>query len=600
MNSSCTLRMALLIACLALPLQIFAAAPAAAPDTAATGSAKALFSEYWETALQDNPEMATMLGDKRYSDRWHDLSPAAVAKRKTDHLAFDKKINDIDLTALGSEDQISLAILRYKSHQKVVQDAIFGTLPFSADDAPFQVTQMDGIQLGIPRLLNATPLKTGADFDTLNRRLTALPAHIDQIIGALRAGMASGWMPAAVALPKVPEQFDPLLVSALERNPIYQPFLKMPDSIAKADQDRLRAAAGATITQNVVPALKKLKTFLADEYLPAASNNIAASTLPGKMAYYQARLTAANTTSMTPQQIHQTGLDEVARIEKAMLEVIKESGFKGTPAEFNTFMNSDPQFFFASAEAMLASYRDIAKRIDARMPEQFETLPRQPYGIRAMLPSEGDGPEHYTPGALDNSRAGYFEANVNNLKRRASWSMEDLVLHEAVPGHHLQIARSSELTDLPTFRRSYRDSGYSEGWALYAESLGYDMGMYTTPYTRYGFLSSQMFRACRLVVDTGMHAFGMTREQAIAYLVQHAAVTHDFAVAEVDRYIVWPGQATAYKLGQLQILALRNKAEKALGAKFDVRKFNNQIVDHGGLPLEILNSVVNQWISAQQ
>ena len=588
---------ALLITCLLLPVQSFAA-----PDPAASAgvAANSLFTEYWETLLQDNPESATMLGDKRYSDRWHDLSPATVAKRKADHLTFDKKLNAIDLASLNAEDQISLSILRYKSHQKVVQDAIFGDLPFSADDGPFQVTQMDGIQLGIPRLLNATPLKSSADFEMLIKRLNALPAYVDQIIACLRAGMASGWMPAAVALPRVPAQFDPLLVSRVENNPIYKPFLTMPDSITKPEQEKFRAAAAQTLNQQILPALTRLKTFLATEYLPAASKDIAASHLPGKMAYYQARLTASNTTSMTPEQIHQTGLDEVARIEKAMLDVIRESGFKGTPAEFNTFMNSDPQFFFASAEAMLTSYRDIAKRIDARMPEQFETLPRQPYGIRAMLPSEGDGPEHYTPGALDNTRAGYFEANVNNLKRRASWSMEDLVLHEAVPGHHLQIARSSELTGLPTFRRAYRDSGYSEGWALYAESLGYDMGMYTTPYTRYGFLSSQMFRACRLVVDTGMHAFGMTREQAIDYLVQHAAVTHDFAVAEVDRYIVWPGQATAYKLGQLQILALRNKAEKALGAKFDVRKFNNQVVDHGGLPLEILNTVVNQWISAQQ
>ena len=216
-----------------------------------------------------------------------------------------------------------------------------------------------------------------------------------------------------------------------------------------------------------------------------------------------------------------------------------------------------------------------------------------------MLPAEGDGPEHYTAGALDGSRAGYFEANVNNLKRRASWSMEDLVLHEAVPGHHLQIARAAELTGVPTFRRDYRNAGYSEGWALYAESLGADLGMYATPYTRYGYLSSEMFRACRLVIDTGIHAFGMTRDQAIRYLVEHAAVTEAFATAEVDRYIVWPGQATAYKLGQLEIHALREKAHAALGAKFDVRQFNNEIIDHGGLPLDILNAEVEGWIARQ-
>lgn len=568
-------------------------------EKSATVQANALFDSYWQDMMADFPEKATRVGDKRYSDRWHDVSYKAVAKRRANRRDFENKLNHVDIAALDDNDRLSMSILRYVVHQSAALDAMYGDLPFSADDAPFAITQMNGIQFDLPALLRATPLKTIADYETLIKRLDALPAHLNDVTDLLRAGIKSGWMPAAISIQKVPSQFDPLLVPTLETNPIFRPFASIPSDISAADQKRLRAQAKETLQQRVLPALGKLQAFMAREYLPAASANIAASALPGKMAYYQAVLTASNTTSMTPDQIHQLGLREVDRLDQALLAVKQEAGFNGTRAEFDQFLNSDPQFFFPTAEAMLASYRDIAKRIDARLPEQFVTLPRQPYGVRAMLPAEGDGPEHYTAGALDGSRAGYFEANVNNLKRRASWSMEDLVLHEAVPGHHLQIARAAELTGVPTFRRDYRNSGYSEGWALYAESLGADLGMYSTPYTRYGYLSSEMFRACRLVVDTGIHAFGMTRDQAIRYLVEHAAVTEAFATAEVDRYIVWPGQATAYKLGQLEIHALREKAHSTLGEKFDVRQFNNEIIDHGGLPLDILNTEVDGWIARQ-
>ncbi len=559
----------------------------------------ALFDAQWEHELTESPEFATMLGDDRYSDRWHDGSPQAVAKRKADRLELEQVLKKVNEKKISAEDRISLAIMRFQVRNRIELDQVYGDLPFSADDSPFAITQMGGVQMELTPLLRGTALKTVHDYEMLIHRLDTMPAMLDDTTARLRAGMRSGWMPAAIALQRVPSQFDPLLMTSLEKNPLFVPFTHFPASIVLSDQQRLSAAARLSIERRAIPALTQLQQFLIHDYLPAASQQIAATELPGKQAYYQARLTASNTTTLTPAEIHQIGLNEVAQIETAMLAVMQESGFKGSAAEFNLFMNSDPQFFFTSADAMLASYRDIAKRIDAQLPGQFVTLPRQPYGIRAMLPAEGDGPEHYTFGALDGSRAGFFEANVNNLKRRASWSMEDLVLHEAMPGHHLQIARASELEGLPTFRRSYRNSGYSEGWALYAESLGYDLGMYTTPYTRYGFLTSQMFRACRLVVDTGIHAFGLSRDEAIHYLMEHAAVTEAFATAEVDRYIVWPGQATAYKLGQLQILALRKKAEKALGTRFDVRQFNNQVVDHGGLPLKVLNDVIDQWIVAQ-
>lgn len=576
----------------------------AATTNASTTQARALFADYWEASLQDNPERATRLGDARFSDRWHDLSAAATAKRKAEHLAFEKKLAAIDATKLDEEDRLSYDILSYVNKQRIRRDALFPNQPFSSDDGPFAITQMSGPQLDLPDLMRSTPLKSAHDYDMLIKRLATLPAYLDAVTAQLRAGMRLGMTPAAVSIRSVPSQFDPLLATPLENNPLYKPFARVANGSAPdiplAEQQSLAARGRSAVQEQAIPALAKLRAFLADEYLPAARTKIAATDLPNGAVYYQAMLEASNTTSMTPAQIHQTGLDEVARIEKEMRKTIQDAGFKGTVAEFNAFLNSDPQFFFPTAEAMLASYRDIAKRFDARLPEQFATLPRLPYGIRAMLPAEGDGPEHYSRGALDGTRAGYFEANVNNLKRRASWSMESLVAHEAMPGHHLQIARAGELTTLPTFRRAYGNSGFSEGWALYAESLGGDLGMYTTPYTRYGYLSSEIFRAVRLVVDTGMHAFGMTREEAIRYMVEHAATTEAFAIAEVDRYIVWPGQATAYKLGQLRIQALRDKAKATLGPKFDVRKFNNAIVDHGGMPLEVMNLVIDRWIAQQK
>ena len=571
--------------------------PTVAAPSATVMTARALFEQYWQDQLRDFPESATELGEARYSDRWHDVAPPAVAARRAARTAFLKKLDAIDPAKLSGEDRISWSVLHYNVKQQVALDALYGSLPFSADDSPFAVTQMNGIQLQLPALLRATPLKTAADYTTLIARLDALPAHLESVTALLKEGMRSGWMPAAVAIARVPSQFDPLLTRPIDANPIYAPFAKMPPEVAPADQTRLQALARASIETRVQPALAKLRAFLADVYLPAARSTIAATSLPGGAAFYQAMLTRNNTTAMSAEQIHKLGLQEVARLDKALVQVLQDAKFNGNLVQFNSFLNSDPQFFFASAEAMLASYRDIAKRIDARLPEQFVTLPRVPYGIRAMLPAEGDGPEHYSAGALDGSRAGYFEANVNNLKRRASWSMESLVIHEAMPGHHLQIARARELPDLPKFRRAYFNSGYGEGWALYAESLGTDLGMYTTPYTRYGYLTSEMFRACRLVVDTGMHAFGMSRADAIAYMVEHAAITPAFATAEIDRYIVWPGQATAYKLGQLKIGALREKTAAKLGSKFDVRRFNNEIVDHGALPLDVMDEVINAWIA---
>jgi uncharacterized protein (DUF885 family) len=306
------------------------------------------------------------------------------------------------------------------------------------------------------------------------------------------------------------------------------------------------------------------------------------------------------TTRLTPAEIHRIGLDEIARIRKAMEEVIASTDFKGSFADFLKFVNTDPRFTFKTPEARLAAYRDIAKRVDAELPRLFAELPRLPYGIRAMEAFEGDNSDHYSRGALDGSRAGFFEANVNNLEKRPSHEMESTLMHEAVPGHHLQIARAQELKEMPRFRRTAWYVAYGEGWALYAESLGYEMGFYKDPYQRFGALINEALRASRLVVDTGLHTMGWTREQAIKYMVENAGVNEAYATAEVDRYIVWPAQALGYKIGELRIKALRAKARAALGDKFDVRRFHNAILDDGALPLTVLETRIDEFIAREK
>ena len=303
---------------------------------------------------------------------------------------------------------------------------------------------------------------------------------------------------------------------------------------------------------------------------------------------------------MTPQQIHDIGLKEVARIRAEMEKVIASTGFQGSFADFLKFLREDPRFYFTKGEDMVAAYRDIAKRADAELPRFFAELPRLPYGIRPMEPHEGDNSDHYLQGTLDGSRAGFFMANVNNPAKRPKYDMESTLLHEAVPGHHLQIARALELKDLPQFRRAGNYTAYQEGWALYAESLGYEMGFYKDPYTRFGTLSNEILRACRLVVDTGIHSLGWTRERAIRYLLENTGSHDAYAVAEVDRYIVWPGQALGYKVGELKIKELRAKASRELGARFDLRRFHNALIDDGALPLSVLEARIEDWIRKEK
>jgi uncharacterized protein (DUF885 family) len=495
----------------ALGFTIFGSARAQPNQSAdARAQAQAIFDEYWQWVLREYPELATSVGDHRYDDRLSDQSAAAVDRRRAARVDFRDRLARVDTARLSPADRVSLRILRYQLDQAVALDKVCA--PFSCGFFDFwsPVTQLYGPQFDLPQLAQSTRFASVRDYEAYLKRLDAWPAKVDQLIVRMQTGMKLGWMPAKVAITRVPGQLGAQLDPDPTKSPEYKPFQSFPADIAPADRERLSAAGQRAIREKVIPAFRQLRAFYEDTYLPAASEKIAASSLPPGLPYYEARLAWMTTTGISPKEIHELGLSEVARIGKEMDGIVTATGFKGTRAEFQNAINTDPRFIYTNAEDMLAGYRDIAKRADAVMPRFFAELPRLPYGIRAMLPEEGDNPEHYTRGAADGSRAGYFEANVNRLSRRPKWSMETLLLHEAVPGHHLQIARAQEMHNLPDFRRNSFFMASAEGWALYAEGLGYEMGFYADPYSRFGNLSGEMHRAARLVVDTGLHAFGWT------------------------------------------------------------------------------------------
>lgn len=565
-----------------------------------TRSFRALLAEQWDLSHREFPEAATEAGDNRFNDRLSDLSPAAVERRKANDRRVQQVLAGINASELSGQDRISYDVFATLNQQAVKIDTLFGNLPFGANDNWLPVSPMSGPQDSLPSLVRQTPFATVRDYENYLQRLAAFPRQIQQIIARMQQGMASGWMPAAEAMQRVPSQLTAQMESDPGKHLAYRPFLKFPSSISQTEQRRLVQAGQRAIVTSVVPAYGKLKAFMVDSYLPASRSALGASTLPGGAAYYQMVVARETTTAMTPKEIHELGLREVARIDAEMAAVIARTGFHGNRAEFLHFINTDPQFLFTSSEKMLAAYRDIAKRADAGLPHLFAELPRTPYGIRAMEAYEGDNAEHYSRGAVDGSRAGFFEANVLNLTRRSSPTMDALLLHETVPGHHLQISRQQELTGLPDFRRNAWFTAFGEGWALYAESLGEELGMYGDPYVKFGQLSGEMHRACRLVIDTGIHAFGWNRAQSITYLEANAGLSNAYATAEVDRYIVWPGQALGYKIGELRIKALRAGATAALGSRFDLRRFHNAVIDNGVLPLDVLDQQIDAWIASEK
>src|SRR5262245_51978518 len=553
-----------------------------------------LFDLAWDFVMHSSPEFATSVGYPGLNDRWSDSSFEAIEfGRVTSHKILEALLS-IDRAQLKPSEQVNYDLARRRIEQGIEGERFHGEY--------MVVTQVGGVHQGIPQLLSYTPARNVKDYEDLLARLRGIPTVIDQTIALLDKGLQTGITPPRVTLGEVPAQVGNLLVDDPMTSPMLKAFQKFPSTIDAAEQERLKNAAVQAFREQVAPAFRKLQGYLANTYVPAARETIAMSDLPDGKAWYAYNVRQQTTTTLTPEQIHQIGLAEVKRIHQQMEELMAKTGFKGSMEEFFTFLRTDPRFFYDKPEDLLAGYRDIAKRIDPELVKIFGKLPRLPYGV-IPVPSYSEKSQttaYYESGSLAAGRPGYFNANTYDLKSRPKWEMEALTAHEAVPGHHLQISLAQEMEDVPQWRRYDDYTAFVEGWGLYAESLGGEIGLYKDPYSRFGQLTYEMWRAVRLVVDTGLHTMGWTRQQAIDYFKANAGKTeHDIEV-EVDRYIVWPGQALAYKIGELKLKELRAGAEKELGAKFDVRAFHDQVLGNGALPLDLLEKNVKAWVEREK
>jgi uncharacterized protein (DUF885 family) len=549
-----------------------------------------LFKEDWEWTLNDSPEWATYLGDNRYNDRLSDVSVEAWERRKAHSREMLDRIRRIDRSKLTGQDTTSYDLF-LRNAQIAVDGARFPT-EFMA------VSQMQGPQIEFPMLANATPFRNVRDYENYLTRLAAFPHYLDQVTALMQHGMQTGWVPPAVPLRSVAGQISGQ-TSDPSKSPLLSAFDKFPMDFPEGDRGRLKARGEQIVKNEIVPAMKKFQAFFTDVYLTKTRKEIGASSLPGGIDYYRHAIRYQTTTDLSPEQIHEIGLSEVARIRNEMEAVVAKTGFHGSFQDFLQSLRTDPKFYYTQAADLVAAYRDITKRVDGELPKFFAELPRNSYGVREIPEYEAPAQTtaYYIPGAADGSRAGMFYVNTYKLETRPKYEMEALTLHEAVPGHHLQISRAQELKDLPEFRRNGGYTAYVEGWALYAESLGTEFGLYTDPYSRFGQLTYEMWRACRLVIDTGIHAMGWQREKAIEFMLQNTGKTENDVTVEIDRYIVWPGQALSYKLGELKIKELRERAKRQLAGKFDLRRFHNAVLDDGALPLGVLDSQIDAWIS---
>jgi uncharacterized protein (DUF885 family) len=594
-------------AALLLPLLAFGQANKSQPANASQAAQK--FRSYldadWRRWLEEYPEMATAVGYPGQDRRWGDDSAAGIERRKkhlTDSLAT---LKTIPRNALPVAEQ-----LNYDLYLELLETSQEG-LQFGFDSIPFRsvvpgniwmpLDQMGGIQQGAPRTLENTPHHTVDGYENILARLSALPTVVDQHVFLLQEGLKRGYTPPKITMRDVPKQIADLIPSDPLASALLQPFTEFPREISEADRARLTNEAKKIYTSGVTPAFQRLHDYIASTYLPACRDTIAVTALPNGAAMYKYLVRWQTTTNLRPTQIHEIGLSEVKRIRAEMDKVIASTDFHGSFHDFTEFLRTDPRFYYDKAEELVNGYRIIAKKIDPELAHLFGRLPRLPYGVCPipdfMAPSQTTA--YYQPGSPQAGRPGCYFVNTYNLHARPKYEMEALSLHESVPGHHLQISLAQEMENTPEFRKHVGYSAFVEGWALYCESLGEDVGLYKDPYSKFGQLSFEMWRAVRLVVDTGMHSMGWTRDQAIQFFKDNTGKTDQDITVEVDRYIVWPGQALAYKLGQLKIRELRSEAERRLGPKFNVRAFHDAVLEQGAVPLSILEPHVHTWLASQ-
>jgi uncharacterized protein (DUF885 family) len=552
-----------------------------------------LFSSYWDDYLRENPEVATALGDKRYNDRWRDLSPAAVELSLRRDRRYERRLLAIDSARLSEEDKLSVELLkRMLSEEKE-------SARFKEWEMP--LNQIHGIHFELPQLISSTPFEDAHDYENYIKRLRKVPELFDQLRTVMSLGMKDGHMPARLVSEKVLAQVDSILAIGPDESPFLAPVKKFPESISAEAQKSYKQEIETAFSKDVVPAYKALATFLETQYIPRSRSEAGVWSIPDGNAYYAYCIQRNTTLKMSAEQIHQLGLDEVKRDEAAMLVIARNLGYNDLKS-FNAAITANPQLHATSRERVLDAYRGYLNQMKAKLPEQFGTLPKSDLIVEAT-PSYTEKqrpPATYEPATADGKHPGRVVVNTYNYSQIPLWDAESIAYHEGIPGHHLQFSIAQEKNGLPAFRQHKEFTAYTEGWALYSEQLGKDVGFYQDPYSDYGRLEGDIWRAIRLVVDTGLHSRHWTRQQVVDYFHDHSSIDETNVQRETDRYIAWPGQALGYKIGQLNLLELRRRAESELGPKFDIKKFHDLILGSGALPLDILDQHVNDWIAAQK
>jgi len=553
-----------------------------------------LFDEYWANKMRECPEWATSVGFPGQNGRWTDMSLAAIERRKRELSAPLKALKSIDRSKLSKEDQLNYDLFDYGLNMSIKESQFPNEL--------MPINQLQGVQEAPANTLVQNPQSTVKDYEDILSRLRGISTSVDQSIELMKLGVSKGITPPQITLRDVAQQIENQIVEDPMKSPLLEAFKKFPADFSETQKTRLKDAAVAAYNTSVKPAYQKLHKYFSEEYLPKTRTSLSCSDLPNGKEWYAFNVHQTTTTNLTPAQIHERGQQEVKRIRGEMEKLIADTGFKGNFADFSKYLRTDPKFFYTTAEELLAGYRDIAKRVDPQLMKQFGKLPRLQYGVEPIpaFNEKSQPTAYYRPGSLQFGRAGTFLANTYNVGTRPKWEMEALTLHEAVPGHHLQIAIAQELEKVPDFRKHEGYTAFVEGWGLYAESLGPEMEMYKDPYSKYGQLTYEMWRAIRLVLDTGIHSMGWTRQQAIDFFKDNSSKSEHDITVEVDRYIVWPGQATAYKIGQMFIKDLKAQAKRELGERFNVREFHDVVLQNGAVPLDVLKTQVSNWVNAKR
>jgi uncharacterized protein (DUF885 family) len=549
-----------------------------------------VFDDHWDYSLQANPLFATNQGEHRYNDRLPESDLSALELRNQQNREFLYRLESIDRDELRGGSRLNYDIFKIQ-----IENAI---IAYELNDHLLPLNGWWDYHAVIADMANRVPLNNSEDYQNFLSRLSAFPDYNSGYIERMRKGLELGFVRPQAVFDDYLASVEAHILDDAEESNLFDPFKEFPAGVSEEDRERLRNEALEILTETVIPEFERLRDFLRDEYIPGAAESIGIVELPGGEEYYQYLVEMYTTMDITPEEIHETGLYEVARIRDEMMEIVEETGFGEDFDSFVEYLRTDPQFYAETPEELMKETAYVLKLMDGKLPELFKTLPRLPYGIMPVPDylAPRTATAYYSRGAADGTRAGYYAVNTYDLQSRPLYEVTALSLHEAVPGHHLQIALQQELDELPRFRTVAGFTAYVEGWALYSERLGLEVEMYEDPYQNFGRLSYEMWRALRLVVDTGMHSMGWTRDEAIDYMASNSALSLHNIRSEVNRYIFWPGQALAYKMGEIKIRELRQMAEMELRENFDVREFHDVVLLSGSVPLIVLENNIKSWI----